>query len=232
MNDSALNPFNPYRLSVMLDEEMLPLLGSLVEDLDPRAPLLTFGGLHVAEFLSNYGRTTLASRAAFSGVFEQARESGIEVRVAAPEEGLSLPPRRFGLVHTRWTPASANVIINAMRWLRPGGVLVVELPDTYPALSLPRSPYEAVASAAVSRLSLASSLDLPVRLIRHGLTGVRCRHMRPDVEASKDLLRDLVEQGAPWPDLLERDVAGWRQDPAADTPFLMNVVAWGIKPDN
>lgn len=214
----------------MLDDAALPLVDSLVAQFKLKPPFLTFDSLSMAHALSaRYGRTVLAGRGAFSRRHEQAREASIEVQVAGPEDALALPPGRFGLVHLRWTPVSSMVLLNAMRWLRPGGVLLVEAPDSYPALSLPRSPYQAVASAVVGRLPALNALDVPARLIGHGFVRVGCGHVEPEPGACRGLLGDLVEEGAPWPDLLEVDVRDWSSDPAADTPFLVSVSSWGMK---
>lgn len=224
--------FTPERLALMLDEGTFPVVDDLMTLHSPEPSFLTFSSPGVAEVLNGYGRTVLADRSAFSDPFRGELPQGMEVRVAGPDDMMAFPPNRFGFVHLRWMPLGANVLLNAMRWLRPGGVLLVESPDPYPALSMGRGPYQAVASAVVERMGMVSSLSVPVNLFKLGLKGVGCRHSTPEAKASKALLTELVSRGGLWPDLLDADVHDWSHDPKSEVPFLMNVMAWGVKPGN
>lgn len=221
--------FAPVLLGRMLDDSTFPVVDDLMALHGPEPSFLTFSATGVAEVLNGYGRTVLADRSAFSDPFTGERPQGMEVRVAGPDDLMAFPPNRFGFIHLRWLPLGANVLMNALRWLRPGGVLLVESPDPYPALNMARGPYQAVSSAAVERLGMVSSLPLPVNLFRLGLKGVGCKHSMPDKKASKELLTDLVKEGGVWPDLLDADVADWPHDPMSEVPFLANVMAWGVK---
>ena len=42
--------------------------------------------------------------------------------------------------------------------------------------------------------------------------------------------QNLIEQGAPWPEVPYADLQDWPHDPVARIPALMNVMAWGVKP--
>lgn len=222
--------FTPEQMGLMLDDVTFPVVDELMSLHAPEPSFLTFSTPGVAGFLQRRGRTVLADRRAFSHPFRGELPSGMEIRVAGPDDMLAFPPNRFGFIHLRWTSLGTNVMTNALRWLRPGGVLLVEAPDPYPALNMPRGPYQAVASAVVERLAMASASALPAQLIKHGMLGVGCKHSMPDAKASKALLTGLVEQGGSWPDLLETDLSNWPMDPATAIPFLMNVMAWGTKP--
>jgi hypothetical protein len=230
MQPDRVKLFDPRMLSAALDDATFPVLDDLMSHFGPEAPFLTFGALGVARSLTLYGRTVLADRDAFYDPFGGVREEGIEVRIAGPEDPLAFPPRRFGLVHLRWVPVGGNVIPNAVRWLKPGGVLLVEAADTYPGENLPRGPYQAVASAMADRLNSPSALGAPALLIKHGLQQVGCKHQLPATSAFQTLFQNLVEQGMPWSELLDQDVRDWVKDPVATTPSLMNVISWGVKP--
>lgn len=219
----------PSLVGRMLDDGTFPVIDDLMALHAPEPSFLTFSAIGVAEVLNGYGRTVLADRSAFSDPFATERPQGMEVRVAAPDDMMAFPPGRFGFIHLRWMPLGGNVWLNAMRWLRPGGVLLVEAPDPYPALNMARGPYQSVASAVVERLGLVSASGLPVSMFRLGLERTGCRYMTPDAKASTELLTDLVKQGDGWPDLLDADVRDWPHDPKTRVPFLMNVMAWGVK---
>lgn len=222
--------FDSVALSAALDDAAFPVLDHLMEYFAPEGPYLTFGAPGAARALSLYGRTVLADRDAFSDPFNGVRGEGIETRVAGPEDPLVFPPARFGLVHVRWMASlGGSVIPNLVRWLRPGGVLLVEAPDDYPARNLPRGPYQAVAEAVCDRLNLAPSVVIPGLLIRHGLTHVGCKHELPVGGPFQELLQTVIDWGAPWPDLRPEDLRDWRFDPVAVTPALTNVLTWGVK---
>lgn len=221
--------FDSRLLGAALDDSAFPVLDEVMEYFAPEPPFLTFGAPGAARALASYGRTVLADRDAFADPFHGAHEEGIEVRVAGPEDPMVFPPRRFGLVHARWAGLGGSVVPNLVRWLKPGGVLLVEVPDDYPARNLPRGPYQAVAEAVADRLSLPSSADVPGLLIRHGLTHVGCRHHQPVTSAFHTLLQKLVESGAPWPEVEDSDLRDWPHDPVGQTPAFMNVLAWGLK---
>jgi hypothetical protein len=221
---------HPSLVTPMLDDGTFPVIDDLMARHAPEPSFLTFSAVGVAEVLNGYGRTVLADRSAFSDPFTGERPQGMEVRVAGPDDLMAFPPNRFGFIHLRWMPLGPNVLMNALRWLRPGGVLMVEAPDPYPALNMVRGPYQAVASAAVERMGLVSAAGLPVNLFRLGLRHVGCRYSTPDVKASMTLLTELVKEGGQWPDLLDADVRDWPHDPEAEVPFLANVMAWGVKP--
>jgi hypothetical protein len=215
-------------LSAALDDAAFPVLDDLMNYFAPEAPFLTFGAPGAARALALYGRTVLADRDPFSESLGT-REEGVEVRVAGPEDPMVFPPRRFGLVHLRWTSFGGNILPNVMRWLRPGGVLLVESPDTYPAHNLPRGPYANVALAMVQRLNLPSSLAVPGLLMKHGFTHVGCKHESPVTGPFHVLFQHLIEQGAPWEGVEDADLKDWPHDPVAKTPALMNVMSWGVK---
>lgn len=221
--------FDSHLLSAALDDAAFPVLDDLMNYFAPEAPFLTFGAPGAARALGLYGRTVLADRDAFSDPFNGTREEGIEVRIAGPEDPMVFPPRRFGLVHARWIPLTGGTIRNLVRWLKPGGVLLVETPDPYPSQNLPAGPYRAVAQAVTGRMAMESSLDTPGLLLRHGLTHVGCKHESPVTSAFHVLLQRLAEQGAPWPELKDSDLRDWPHDPVAQTPALMNVLSWGLK---
>lgn len=222
--------FDSRLLSAALDDAAFPVLDELMEYFAPEAPFLTFGAPGAARALSLYGRTVLADRDAFADPFNGAREEGIEVRVAGPEDPMVFPPRRFGLVHARWLPSfGGNVISNLVRWLKPGGVLLMEAPDDYPARNLPGGPYRTVASALCDRLSLPGTAPLPGLLIRHGLTHIGARHQLPVTSAFHVLFQALAERAAPLHEVPAADLRDWPHDPVAQTPALMNVMAWGLK---
>lgn len=221
--------FDPRLLGAALDDSAFPVIDELMEHFAPEPPFLTFGAPGAARGLSLYGRTVLADRDAFADPFNGAREEGIEVRVAGPEDPMVFPPRRFGLVHARWISLTGGVVPNLVRWLKPGGVLLVEAPDDYPARNLPRGPYQAVSEAVADRIELAPTVVIPGLLLRHGLLHVGLRHQLPLTGAFHTLLQRLVERGAPWPELAPEDLRDWPHDPVAKTPSLMNVLAWGVK---
>lgn len=221
--------FDSHLLSAALDDAAFPVLDDLMSLFAPEAPFLTFGAPGAARALSLYGRTVLADRDAFSDPFNGARQEGVEVRVAGPEDPMVFPPRRFGLVHVRWIPVGGGTIRNLVRWLKPGGVLLVENPAPYPAYSVPAGPYRSVAQAVVSRLGLPGGLDTPGLLLRHGLTHVGCKHESPLTSAFHVLFQRLALEGAPWPELEEKDLRDWPHDPVAQTPALMNILSWGVK---
>lgn len=221
--------FDSRMLSAALDDAAFPVLDDLMNYFAPDPPYLTFGAPGAARALALYGRTVLADRDAFADPFNGVREEGIEVRVAGPEDPMVFPPRRFGLVHLRWTSFGGNVLPNAMRWLKPGGVLLVESPDTYPAHNLPRGPYANTALAVIQRLNLPSSLTVPGLLMKHGFAHVGCKHESPVPAAFHTLLQHLIERGAPWPQVADADLKDWPHDPAATVPALMNVMSWGVK---
>lgn len=222
--------FDSRLLSAALDDAAFPVLDELMEYFAPEGPFLTFGAPGAARALSLYGRTVLADRDPFADPFNGTREEGIEVRIAGPEDPMVFPPRRFGLVHARWLPSFAgNVLSNLVRWLKPGGVLLIEAPDDYPARNLPRGPYQAVSEALCDRMNLPSSAPLPGLFIRHGLTHVGLRHQLPATAPFHVLFQHLVERGSPWPELEDADLRDWPHDPVAQTPGLTNVLAWGLK---
>lgn len=221
--------FDSGSLSAALDDGLFTVLDELMEYFTPEPPFLTFGAPGAARVLSLYGRTVLADRDPFADPFGGTREEGVEIRVAGPEDPLVFPPGRFGLVHCRWILLGGSVLRNLIRWLRPGGVLLAEVPDDYPARNLPRGPYQAVAEAVCDRLDLPVSAAVPGLLVRHGLTHVGVRHQLPVTPAFQGLLKDLAERGAPWPDLRPEDLRDWPHDPVAQTPALTNVLVWGVK---
>jgi SAM-dependent methyltransferase len=221
--------FDSAALSAALDEATAPVIDHLMDYFAPESPYLTFGAPGAARTLSMYGRTVLADRDPFGDPFNGVREEGIEVRVAGPEDPLVFPPGRFGLVHARWTGFAGSVVPNLVRWLRPGGVLLLETPDDYPARNLPRGPYQAVSEAVCDRLDVALSVALPGRLVRHGLLHVGVRHELPSVRPFHDLLEAALRAGAPWPQIEQADLEDWRSDPVAATPALTNVMVWGVK---
>jgi hypothetical protein len=222
--------FDSKMLSAALDDSAFPVLDHLMEYFAPEGPYLTFGAPGAARALSLYGRTVLADRDAFADPFNGVRSEGIEVRVAGPEDPLVFPPNRFGLVHVRWLASlNGSTIPNLVRWLKPGGVLLVEAPDDYPARNLPRGPYHAVAEAVTDRLNLPPAATIPGWLIRHGLTHVGCKHELPVTSHFHELLQAVIDWGAPWPDLVPEDLRDWRHDPVATTPALTNVLVWGLK---
>lgn len=221
--------FDSRLLSAALDDSAFPVLDEMMEYFVPEPPFLTFGSPGMAKILALYGRTVLADRDPFTDPFGGAREESIEIRVAGPEDPMVFPPRRFGLVHCRWTALTGSVVPNLIRWLKPGGVLLVEAPDDYPARSLPHGPYRSVAEAVADRLNLPSATDVPRLMLRHGLVHVGCRHQQPVAPAFHVLLQRLVEGGSPWPELKEGDLRDWPHDPVAQTPALMNVMTWGMK---
>lgn len=221
--------FDSRLLGAALDGAAFPVLDEMMEYFAPGPPFLTFGAPGAARALSMYGRTVLADRDPFADPFGGSREEGIEIRVAGPEDPMVFPPRRFGLVHCRWMPLGGSALRNLIRWLKPGGVLLVEQGDDYPARNLPHGPYRSVSEAVADRIRLPGGADLPALLIRHGLTHVGCRHQAPSAPAFHVLLQHLVERGAPWPELTDADLSAWPHDPVAQTPGLANVTAWGLK---
>lgn len=213
-------------LSAALDDAAFPILDEMMEYYAPEPPFLTFGAPGAARAMSIYGKTVLADR----DPFNETREEGIEVRIAGPEDPMVFPARRFGLVHARWIPYGGSVIHNLVRWLKPGGVLLVEGPDGYPAANIPTGPYRTIAEAMMVRMDEPSSLNLPALLMKHGLDFVGCRHQSPMTEPFQALFQSLIEQGAPWPEVPYADLQDWPHDPVARIPALMNVMAWGVKP--
>jgi hypothetical protein len=106
----------------------------------------------------------------------------------------------------------------------------VEAPDDYPAAVMQKGAYRAVVQAVVERLSLLGALDLPGRLMRHGLVHVGCRHEPPIGEGFHPLLKHLISSGLPWPEVSAVDLRDWMNDPVARrVPAVMNVMAWGMK---
>jgi hypothetical protein len=217
--------FDSRMLSAALDDAAFPVLDDLMNYFAPEPPYLTFGGSGAARALALYGKTVLADRDPFHGI----REEGVEVRVAGVEDPMVFPPRRFGLVHLRWTPMAGNTVPNAVRWLRPGGVLLVETPDAYPSQNLPRGPYQKTAQAVTDRMGLPSSLAIPALLMRCGLTHVGCKHELPVPSAFHVMLQNIIEHGHPWTELEDADLKDWPHDPVAQTPALTNVLSWGVK---
>ncbi len=223
-----MNTFEPAMLSSALDDAAFTVLDELMDYFAPEAPFLTFGSPGAARALRLYGKTILASRD-FNDPFNGVREQGIETRVAGPEDPMVFPPRRFGFVHARWTSLAGGTVGNLTRWLKPGGVLLVEAPDDYPARNLPRGPYQNVAEAVADRLNLPPTVNLPGVLMRHGLTSVGCRHQLPVVTAFHVMFQRLIEQGQPWHPAMEADLRDWPHDPVARTPAFTNVMVWGMK---
>lgn len=221
--------FDSRLLSAALDDAAFPVLDDLMNYFAPDPPYLTFAAPGAARALSLYGRTVLADRDPFSSPFGSSGEQGIEVRIAGPEDPMVFPPRRFGLVHARWIPLNGPTIRNLVRWLKPGGVLLVESPDLYPARNLPGGPHRSLAQAVADRLRLPSTLDTPGLLMRHGLTHVGCKHESPVTSAFHVLFQHLIESGAPWPEVSDSDLRDWAHDPTAQTPAMMNVLSWGLK---
>lgn len=85
--------------------------------------------------------------------------------------------------------------------------------------------------AAMERLDLPSALDLPARLMHHGLMHVGCRHEAPVGPGFHSLLKQVISQGSPWPEVATADLRDWLRDPVARTsPAVMNILAWGVKP--
>lgn len=224
-----MTPFDPRVLSSALDDTTFACIDELMDTFAPEGPFLTFGSAGAARALSLYGRTVLASRDAFEDPFNGIREDNIETRVAGPEDPMVFPPHRFGFVHARWVSLSGGTLRNLTRWLRKGGVLLVEAPDDYPARNLPRGPYQNVAESIADRLALPSTANLPGLLMRHGLTSVSCRHQLPMAAASQVMFQRLVEQSEPWHPAMQADVRDWPHDPVARTPAFTNVLAWGLK---
>lgn len=223
--------FSPRLLSDALDDTTFPTLDNLMEYFAPEAPYLTFGAPGVARTLSSYGRTVLAHRPFSEGALLEERIPEVEIRIAGPNDHLVFPPGRFGFVHARWAPMNPATLTNLIRWLRPGGVLLVEAPDDYPSAALAAGPYRAVAQAIMERLNLPGALDLPARLMRHGLMHVGCRHEAPVGPGFHGLLKHVLHQGAPWPEVTTADLRDWPSDPVARTsPAMMNILAWGLKP--
>lgn len=223
-----MSPFDPSMLSGALDEAAFDVIDELMDYFAPEPPFLTFGSPGAARVLSVYGRTVLASRD-FSDPFNGVQEQGIETRVAGPEDPMVFPPRRFGFVHARWTSLAGGTVGNLTRWLKHGGVLLVEAPDDYPARNLPRGPYQNVAEALADRMEIPSTAPLPGLLMRHGLTSVGCRHRLPVARAFQAVFQRLIEQTHPWHPAMEADLRDWPHDPVAMTPALTNVMVWGIK---
>lgn len=221
--------FHPQLLSAALDDDGFPALERVMDQFAPEGPYLTFGAPGAARALNEYGPTTLAYRNAFSDHFQEGQRDGVEVRFAGPEDPMVFPPRRFGLVHARWIRFDPNTLANLVRWIRPGGLLLVEAPDDYPSGVLEEGPYSRVAQALASRMRLDSVLDLPARLMHHGLDFVGCEHQSPVTDDFKILMNQLLEQGLPWTELDENDLRDWPHDPASRVPALMNVLAWGTK---
>lgn len=225
-----MSSFGSRLLSVALDDSAFPALDHIMENFAPEAPYLTFGSPGAARALSLYGRTVLVDRRLDGDPFDGDRPDGVEVRRAGPYDPLVFPAQRFGLVHARWIKFDTATLTNLTRWLRPGGVLLVEAPSDYPAAVMRMGPYRAVAQAVVERLNLDETQGLPARLIHHGLEHVGCRHEAPKSRGFHDLLKHLIHQGAPWPELHTADLRDWPQDPVSrTTPALMNVLAWGLK---
>lgn len=223
-----MNPFDPKILDAALDDAAFTVIDELMEYHLPDEPFLTFNSCGVARVLSSYGRTVFASRDMYNDPFG-GTQPHIETRIAGPEDPMVFPPRRFGFVHARWTSLSGSTVSNLSRWLKPGGVLLVEAPDDYPARNLARGPYQNLAMAVADRMELPPTAHLPGLLIRHGLAHVGGRHQLPAVQAFHVLFQRLLEQGAPWNTALDADLRDWPHDPVARTPALMNVLAWGIK---
>lgn len=223
--------FSPRLLSDALDDTTFPVLDNLMEYFAPEAPYLTFGAPGVARTLSSYGRAVLAYRPFAEDSLLEERIPEVEVRIAGPNDHLVFPPGRFGLVHARWTSVNQATLANLVRWLKPGGVLLVEAPDDYPAATLAEGPYRAVAQAVMERLNLPGALDLPARLMRHGLVHVGCRHEAPIGDGFHSLLRHVINQGSPWPEVSTADLRDWPNDSVArNSPAVMNILAWGVKP--
>lgn len=222
--------YDAHLLSAALDDAAFPILDEMMDYFTPDPPFLTFGAPGAARALSVYGRTVLAGRDIFYDPFKGNREEGIEVRTAGPEDPMVFPPRRFGLVHARWTSYGGNVLRNMTRWIKPGGVLLIEAPDCYPASSVANGPYRTVSEAVVKRMGSPTAEILPSLLIKHGLDFVGSRHQLPVTAAFHALLQNLIEQGSPWPEVSEGDLRDWPNDPASRTPALTNVLVWGVKP--
>lgn len=221
--------FKPELLSDALDDASFPVLDHIMDWFVPEGPYLTFAGAGSARALAYYGRTVLVQRDPFTDPFEGEDFHEVEVRIAGPHDPLVFPAGRFGFVHARWINFDGGCLTNLTRWLRPGGVLLVEAPDDYPAGVLEKGPYRSVAQAVTERLDLQPALDLPARLMRHGLVHVGCRHEAPVTGSFHVLLDDLIKQGNPWPEVSTADLRDWPKDPVARIPALMNILAWGIK---
>jgi hypothetical protein len=221
--------FSSELLSSALDDASFTALDHVMDWFAPEGPYLTFAGPSAAHALSTYGRTVLAQWDSSPAVLDGHDLTDVEIRHAGPYDPLVFPAGRFGIVHARWSRVEGGALTNLTRWLRPGGILLVEAPDDYPAGVLPKGPYRSVAQAALERLQLQPALDLPARLMRYGLDYVGCRHEAPVGDAFQVLLRDLLERGTPWPEIHAADLRDWANDPAAKTPALMNIIAWGLK---
>ncbi|MFE0472545.1 hypothetical protein ACFW2V_13115 [Streptomyces sp. NPDC058947] len=229
MEDTSLFP--PRLLSGALDDNTFPTLDNLIEYFAPEGPYLTFGAPEVARTLASYGRTVLAHRAFGGDPLLDDRIPEVEVRIAGPRDPMVFPPGRFGLVHARWIPTDSVTLSNLIRWLRPGGVLLVEAPDAYPVQALPKGPRRSVTQAIIERMNLPGALDLPARLMQQGLRYVGCKHEAPIGDGIQALLEHLLRLGSPWPEIAEEDHRDWIGDEAArHTPALMNILAWGMRP--
>lgn len=212
----------------MLDYGTLTTLNYLMASYSPQAPYLTFDSPSVAEALSSHGQTHCAM-APFSDEF-CSPSSSLYVKEETIYNPLAYVPRNFGLIHARWFNPDASVFRSLINWLRPGGVLLVELPESYPARSLPHGPYRAVSSAVAVRYEYPPLQDLPGRLMRHGMQEVGARHEQPSRAGYQLFLQGLIEMGSPW-NLDDEVLADWPSDPSARSSSLMNVLAWGVKPE-
>lgn len=213
----------------MLNKGLINRLLQIRMTYSPEAPFLTFGSPGMAAYLDEMGPTVLASNSTTPYSFQGSWGDSVKIKFADLADPKAFDEEEFGFVHIRrWGRRGKGDVANAVRWLKPGGVLLVESPDCYPVDVLPRGPYQAVASAFMDRVGMPQSLTLPMRLMAAGLTFVGCEHRTPEFGAARDFLEHRLEQDV-WPDLLAEDLAGWRKDAEATRPYVMNVVAWGWK---
>ncbi|MEV7425097.1 MULTISPECIES: methyltransferase domain-containing protein [unclassified Streptomyces] len=92
------------------------------------------------------------------------------------------PPESFDLVHTRYVvihqAAPDRAVARLVRWLRPGGVLVLEEPASFSVMESPHPAYRKVMRDFRAHLERSIGSDtgwartLPEPLRRAGLTGV------------------------------------------------------------
>ena len=92
-----------------------------------------------------------------------------------------LPPGEFDFVHTRLVlmhiPAREQVLGRLCAALRPGGILMIEEHDAFPVLAAAAGAYQEAWLAFIRACRAAGTdpdwaRDLPLRLRRHGLTGI------------------------------------------------------------
>ncbi|WP_052848773.1 class I SAM-dependent methyltransferase [Streptomyces avicenniae] len=92
------------------------------------------------------------------------------------------PPGSFDVIHTRYVvmhlPEPDVAVARLANWLKPGGVLLLEEPATFPTEDSPHPAYRAAMRAFRAYLELSVGSDtswarsLPVPLERAGLTGI------------------------------------------------------------